>query len=484
MGWRNCSLWSIVPRRRHPSSGPSIPSAQPTPEWPSDAFGARIPELAAVIENLIADERRWVHRRVETITLLDEQMVRRSTSVDFTLPTLAREPPDGVHYVPVTLLKKGLLRRLDVVDESGGALPVLTKQQNGPIAGEVLVGQATSLLGAEGPLIEPLRNQLHFLSDGVERTPMYPAESQRDQAEQQFSRLAEDEDFLGLLDDFTRQFLLIVPLRTRQGERRIIKFAYDSALSRELERGDDEGWLRYHLRRARRRLRNLAEVTGLANFTVGVETPALFDAESYHVEVVASDELIVASARLYRRMADDEPGPGDPGADAPPDQRWKVISRDDRVERAHLYTSDEPPRGVSEARVVAAFSLRPRVVWPALLFTGVASATFVAALTLHFAWDTSRLQDAPASLLVALPALFAPMAAPGVHALTRRMFKGLRALVLASALALLAAAATLVVQFSENTIERLWIALGSVPVVASILIGSAYLKSRRNTRTV
>jgi len=462
----------------------SISEPEPSIEWPADVLEARLPTLAAVVENLIADERRWVHRRVDTITLLDEQMVRRSSSVDFTLPVLAEEPAHGTHLVPITMLKKDVLRRLDVADERGGSLPVLTKQQNGPIAAQVLVGQATSLLGPDDPLTEPLRNQLRYLCDGVERDPLWASDTERPTYERQAKRLADDPNFLGLVDDFARQFLLIVPLRTQQGERRVVKFAYDSRLGRGLRRGEGESWLSYRLRLFRHRLGDLADVVGLDAFTVSFETPALFDAESYHVEVEASDELIIASARLYRRMPDSEPGESDAGANAPPTERWKLVDRDDNVGRAHLYSNEEPPVGVSEAIVVADFLIRPRVIWPALLFTGLTAATFAIALMLHFVWEISRSESAPTPLLVALPALFAPMAAPGAHALTRRMFKGLRALVLACALSLLAGAATLVVELSQRTVEWSWFVLGSVCAGAMALTLVSFIKASRHTRAV
>jgi hypothetical protein len=98
---------------------------------------------------------------VEAITLLDEGLVRRNTS-DFTLPRLLKdEPKSGVHFVPATLVMKDVLRRLDVRDETGAALSILTKRENGPIAGEVLVGHANTILArhAEPPLVEATANR-------------------------------------------------------------------------------------------------------------------------------------------------------------------------------------------------------------------------------------------------------------------------------------------------------------------------------------
>jgi hypothetical protein len=455
--------------------------------WPDELAPSRLPEIAALVENLLVNEPRWVHRRVEAITLLDEGLVRRNTSIDFTLPRLLKdEPKSGVHFVPVTLVMKDVLRKLDVRDEAGAALSILTKRENGPIAGEVLVGHANTILArsAELPLLEATANQLRFVADRETRHPFAVADSDRALAQHQSERLEADRSFVALLRELSRQFIVIVPLAIRQDQRKIVKFGYEVRLSRELRRGTAEGWFAFTRRRLVRRLENVLDVFGLSDFNVELETPALFDTESYHVEVVGSDELAISSARLYRALGEDEAGMGAPGANAPSDQRWTLLAEDNNTQRAHLYTSDVQPKDLEAAKVVADFRLRPELVWPAVLFLGVVSGTFAVALALHFMWDVQRSRDAPAALLIALPALLAPLATPGSHPLTRRMFKGLRGLVIVSALVLFGASGSLVVGLSTSALEVIWGVCAAATLVFTSVALVAWLRSKRKTRAL
>jgi hypothetical protein len=47
-------------------------STDETWEWPNERFLQRAPALAAKIAYLIADESKWVDRRVETVSFVDE----------------------------------------------------------------------------------------------------------------------------------------------------------------------------------------------------------------------------------------------------------------------------------------------------------------------------------------------------------------------------------------------------------------------------
>src|ERR687887_153151 len=94
-------------------------------DWPDDRLDAQRPYAAAKIGELVADFPRWVHRRVETIVFIDDTRVRRHTSVDFTLPHFP-SPRDGrptreSELVPISLIRKDVLRALDVRSEEGAA---------------------------------------------------------------------------------------------------------------------------------------------------------------------------------------------------------------------------------------------------------------------------------------------------------------------------------------------------------------------------
>jgi len=85
----------------------------------------------------------WIHRRVESIGLSDAKAERRRVSIDFTLPESCVAISTGsggvsLHFVPIAMLRKGPLTDFNLRDESGNALPLLTKRRNGTLAASVL----------------------------------------------------------------------------------------------------------------------------------------------------------------------------------------------------------------------------------------------------------------------------------------------------------------------------------------------------------
>jgi hypothetical protein len=136
-----------VRHRATPSSDESSTSTV----WPQKALEAQTPFIAAKIGRLMSEPREWVERRVEGITFVDDTTMRRYTSVHLVVPDFAeRAPADlpdvSLTHVPLALIEKGLLVNLDVLDEGGRSLPVLTKRQNGRIAAEILIQRARLLV--------------------------------------------------------------------------------------------------------------------------------------------------------------------------------------------------------------------------------------------------------------------------------------------------------------------------------------------------
>src|SRR4051794_17742455 len=95
------------------------------------------------IFGLLLAEETWVHRRVETIHMLSTQVLRRSVSVDFTIPGGSRRSlkvrDSGQTLVPLATLAKRPLRNFDLRDESGASVPVLSRDHNGPLAHSALM---------------------------------------------------------------------------------------------------------------------------------------------------------------------------------------------------------------------------------------------------------------------------------------------------------------------------------------------------------
>jgi hypothetical protein len=417
--------------------------------WPDDELAATVPAVAAKTARLLADEERWVHRRVETIELLDARELRRHTSVDFTLPrfpTLATGPGD-VEYVPVSLVRKGVLTGFDTRDEGGVSLPVLNRRQGAEIGGTLLVQQAELALEEIGigplrPLVERALREL-----AGEDVPGASAPAGSPEAEQ-WEALVSDPWVGPLLWDLDSQFVLFVPLARSEGVRRVVKFEY----RQPIERRGVAGAGRFEAMRVS---------LGVRPYRWAASVTTLNDTESFHVEVVVPPELSIARAVL----ATDE---GD------------VLDEQVDVARAHLYRA-EPGSGTT-GTVELRVALRRAVIWPVFFTTLAVTAILTAGLVAHVGWDLRADRGGAAGLVVALPALFAPFVAPGSHGLVRRMFIGLRVLALTAGLLSFAAAASLQLSLSARTTTWVWAAL-LVPALASTSIaGLALLRGTPGER--
>ena len=83
----------------------------------------------------------WRHRRVETITVLSHEQVRRHVSVDFTVPLEHREEvrlSEHEWIVPLALLAKRPLVHFDLRSEDETAVPLLRSDEARLIARELL----------------------------------------------------------------------------------------------------------------------------------------------------------------------------------------------------------------------------------------------------------------------------------------------------------------------------------------------------------
>ena len=84
---------------------------------------------------LILERYKWIHRRVETITFMPDQITQRRVSYDFTLPEIVGKLAVNGHVgVPLTNMKKEVLQNLSVTDATGKALSVYGSDENAKIA--------------------------------------------------------------------------------------------------------------------------------------------------------------------------------------------------------------------------------------------------------------------------------------------------------------------------------------------------------------
>jgi hypothetical protein len=199
--------------------------------WPGEEIEERAAEIASAAGVLLRRSAGWRHRRVETITVLTHEEVRRQVSVDFTVPEEYRESLrlSGDEYVvPLALLAKRPLVHFDLRNEEGHSIPLLTADQNRMIGRELLYqaldadleaqeADAETLVAA-GPLIEAV------LADDVRQL------SERIDALERERGLEALSDFRAAADTLSRNFILWAIVRGLD-RRRVFKFAHDEGFA-------------------------------------------------------------------------------------------------------------------------------------------------------------------------------------------------------------------------------------------------------------
>ncbi len=196
--------------------------------WPGEVLEDRAGEIAVGFAALLTRQAAWRHRRVETITVLSHEQVRRGVSVDFTVPIEHREDlrlTETEWVVPLAVLTKHELVHFDLRSEDHTAVPLLRSDEAQSVARELLYlmldldleGAGLALDFDAGPLIE------RVLASGPQDAEIVGA-----QVDEVASVLP---GFAALAAPLTRGFLLCAVLNdvTR---RRVIKFAYDEPLAR------------------------------------------------------------------------------------------------------------------------------------------------------------------------------------------------------------------------------------------------------------
>ncbi len=244
---------------------------------------------------LVSQWSDWVRRRTETIQFVSDAAVQRRVAVDFRMPAALLRVPivrwgdEGIHYLPLALLEKQPLAGFSLRDESGHALPLVTRTKNACIAAGALIALAQSIvakqlrIAAQASLIShefddvtPIQIQLpselelemhqlchfNYIDRGARRQPsQHPPDAatifesfstlgdsgfspdppyqwtwDRGSADEAWIATADIaawkaallgvSEFRDLADAFARTFLLSAPVAHSPGMRRVIKYSY------------------------------------------------------------------------------------------------------------------------------------------------------------------------------------------------------------------------------------------------------------------
>jgi hypothetical protein len=403
--------------------------------WPGEEIEERAGDIAAAADALLARQAGWRHRRVETITVLSHEQVRRHVSVDFTVPAEYREDlrasDAGEYAVPLAFLAKRPLVHFDLRNEEGHAVPLLTAEQNVLIARELLhlrliadldaedadaATQATVPVAAE-PIVEAaLGDRPVELDDAIDAL-----ECEYGLALSYFREMART---------LARRFVLWAIVR-EPGRRRIVKFAYDEPFSQQ---------------------------PGLSYV---YDAPGCTEAWSYHVEVAVPADLRARTTTLR-------------------DATGAVLAEGERdTDRPALYVAADPAQPPERPEVAVAYAAeRGRFLAPAAIVATV--ITLLVAPPWLFA-DLRALAGSagPAvGLVLSTSAVFSVLVLrTDEHPLVRLALVRYRLCLVACTLAALFAAAALGFRARPWILAATWAIASLVSVVATGILVSAAVRS-------
>ena len=419
--------------------------------WPDELYEQASWPVALACLELLSEEVRWIHRRVETIDLLTQELVRRQVSVDFTLPAPLlkdlRIGPGGPWCVPLAILEKRPLRDFDLREHDEWR-SILGASSGGPIAAGIVT--AAAQLAVAPDALEPEVASLLALiarSDlDAARAAMIELRGRAEHTPQIATILADDTSGY-FLATFAESYMLIALLGEAHG-RRVLKYAYDE-----------------HLRLGVRasRPRRLARRLGWSPFVVDVAVPTAAHAASYHAEVIVPEEL-----RLDAWIVDTRTD--------------ELLSTD--IERGVDRASLHAPRVALDAEPLLVAAISPeRADLPTLAFATSAVTALLLLIGAAFADLGSPTAGSSVALLLAGSVLFATaVARSGEHRLVRGIFAGPRWLLSIVAVAALAAAASVAFGANDGVRDVIWYSAGALSLLACLSLAVGFLRAASLTR--
>lgn len=487
--------------------------AEPRPvRWSLERWQSDLPwpveRLAAETAVLLEREQQWIQRRTERFDFLDGRRLRKSVRLEITLPSVST----GLAPVPLPLAlpTKRVLRGFTLVDEDGGKLTHLTRDENRVLAAILLRQQAEATLGSPRSVPGDVLDDLCDIVGLRHHNDEYPDDStmekrcsaaisrfETDHAAQEArrgdqsdlpvpagSRRRADLTRAQLWADIStrtwilllaRRFILFVPGLGNPGTHKTITLGYELELASrtEVEQAPPPRT------RAGRVLAALVNVISgqSIDHVFNFPTRGPYSAASYHAELLSPEDLPVVGARL--RLVTREYANGQTSQED--------IASDRHTALVHLYASGRrPPRtGDGEGapgETAQACMLRVRVrvraglVLPVFLTaTVVVGALSVGLLARILGYKAEN--ATVAAVLVAIPAVYAAYLLPQGHPLVRRFFREFRAILVVLSILPFAAAASVAIAFNTTTRYVVWSASDLVAITCFVAAAVALRRS-------
>lgn len=418
-------------------------------EWPDTEYEGIAQRVGRACFGMLFSERRWIHRRVETISLLSPEMVRRSVSVDFTVPRVFRDrialPSHREWLVPLATLRKAPLRHFDLSDEAGRAVPLVGRSQNKLFSHAALVASAGLALkrAKEGAPSDELIERLRIIAAES------PAEAEdalgqmldvAGEGDAQHQTVLGDAKTTSLMLDLAESYVLLAVVDDVD-RRRVLKFSYDY----ELE--------------------NIARPTipaqlGWAPLWIETEVPASIRTHSYHAEIEIPEELRIDGSVIYDEFT------------------FQIYGKDGRADRAAVYVPAVPP----DASPVLLFSLRGQRSSAGVSFGVSLITAAVLVLGAIVGGLQTSLAGPPITLLLAGSALFTgAVARSGEHPLVKTLLVAPRLLLFLSAVSALAAASVLAFGFCDYVVSVTWWICAGVAFTVAVILAVTFARSAPTT---
>jgi hypothetical protein len=404
--------------------------------------GGRPLSDSARFYRLLTAPAEWIHRRVDRTELNPDGESTRRISFDLTIPAPWAITRDGGLVVPLMMLAKRPLTRLDVQGPTGSSVPVLGRRDNGALAYGMVAEVLRTVYGSP-----PSDELLAAVVDAVQGNDAEQTESRL----AAFSRLLPPSEAAGanqgalvtaLVEDLASQFVFAVLLPGDLAGRRVtVKVAVTEDVTAVADGQDD--WLNPFGADARTLLVPL--------YVAGA-------AASVHYEFRCPPGLTVSQSTLYDGTDDVLLAPG------PAQQTGFTV---------HFTGLEAGPARHDKVTVALRLDpIRDGAVRQTAWAVGLVAAMFGLAY-----WQADRItalmwvrqQGAIATAALAVPALFLTLQSRRPeHAAEARALLPARAANMASASLLYAAAvAVLFIAADPSTVSRLFLGLGIVQVVLS-----------------
>lgn len=409
------------------------------------------PKLAESIDGLnlmvlLLQSQDWLHRRVDALRLDPDGTTRRYVSVDLTMDdslAISSHSKNRV-IVPLGVMRKGAIRRLDAKQDSKGII-VLGQEQNSALAKSMLAAGLGTL--PQKCLDRPSSTLLDSILDAL----VSPESGSEPQALENYNKWkAEHLDLKGLDSDHKLRLALIDALARRFTDHYLFLVEIDSALL------GTRTTLKYSLDQTMPD----SEKDGLHQIRFHYALPDFGFAKSQHMELeiprgltlIEMDFLAFDQKGIVRQISTDKPSDGNR-------MGHTVLAPKDPVYEAEVWATVAPSK-----QGIYTFSKWASIITAGLVVLSVAVRLF----DTEFLRIEAIVPSPAASIILIAPALLLSwIGREPEHELVAALLQPLRTIVFSCAGVLVAMAALAAIPLSPIIWNVVWIGvyIGTLAIV-------------------